>query len=190
MTIPTRLAMAPRRRRAPPARIKIKGIQGGVATFGSPGPNDDVWRRQLKIALGTSSDAFLDMTLHQLFYAAQLNGQGPSEMAINAAIAMIGAAAPDNEIVAALAVQMAVTHMVAMAMMARIGGAGGFASRLPGLASASAKLLRAYFGQVETLRRLRGGGGDQHIRVEHVHVHEGGQAMVGGFVSSSKAGVK
>jgi hypothetical protein len=172
-----------RRPRRP--RVKIKGIQGGVATFGSPGPKDDVWRQQLKAVLGTASDAFVDTTLHQLAYAAQLTGQGFSEVAINAAIAMIGAAAPDNEIVAALAVQMAVTHMVAMAMMARIGGAGGFSSRLPGLASASAKLLRAYFGQVETLRRMRGGGGDQHIRVEHVHVHEGGQAIVGA-ISRSK----
>jgi hypothetical protein len=32
--------------------------------------------------------------------------------------------------------------------------------------------------QIETYRRLRGGG-EQNIRVEHVHVHEGGQAIVG-----------
>src|SRR5262245_4383925 len=32
--------------------------------------------------------------------------------------------------------------------------------------------------QVETLRRLRHGG-DQHVRVEHVHVNEGGQAVIG-----------
>jgi hypothetical protein len=32
--------------------------------------------------------------------------------------------------------------------------------------------------QVETLRRLRHGG-DQYVRVEHVHVSDGGQAIVG-----------
>ena len=75
--------------------------------------------------------------------------------------------------------------MVAMAVMARIGGAGGSSVRLPGLASASAKLLRAYFGQIETFRRLRAGG-EQNIRVEHVHVHDGGQAIVGGVISRPK----
>jgi hypothetical protein len=46
------------------------------------------------------------------------------------------------------------------------------------LGATAAKLLRAYCTQIETLRRLRGSG-NQSIRVEHVHVHEGGQAIVG-----------
>jgi hypothetical protein len=45
-------------------------------------------------------------------------------------------------------------------------------------ASAAAKLMRAYATQVETLRRLRNGG-SQIVRVEHVHVNEGGQALIG-----------
>ena len=42
------------------------------------------------------------------------------------------------------------------------------------MASAAARLLRAYATQVEALRRLRNGG-SQTVRVEHVHVNEGGQ---------------
>ena len=38
--------------------------------------------------------------------------------------------------------------------------------------------MRAYATQVETLRRLRNGG-SQVVRVEHVHVNEGGQAIIG-----------
>ena len=79
---------------------------------------------------------------------------------------------------AALAIQSACTHMVAMVMFGRIGGGHGGPHRLPGLGSTAAKLSRAYCTQIETYRRLRGGG-DQNIRVEHVHVHEGGQAIVG-----------
>jgi hypothetical protein len=164
--------------RKPPARIRIKGIQGNVASFASPGPTEQVWRKQLKTTLGTVSDAFVDMALHHLERAARMPGDGPSDMAINGAIAMIAARAPSDEIEAALALQMACTHMAAMAVMSRIGGAGGGPQRLPGLASASAKLLRAFCTQVETYRRLRVGG-EQNIRVEHVHVHEGGQAIVG-----------
>jgi hypothetical protein len=165
-------------RRSPPASIRIKSIQGNVVSFASPGPADHIWRRQLKTALGTESDAFVDMTLHHLERAARMPGAGPSDMAINGAIAVITAFAPKNEMEAALALQAACTHMVAMVMMARIGGGHGGPHRLPGLASASAKLLRAYCTQIETYRRLRGGG-EQNIRVEHVHVHEGGQAIVG-----------
>src|SRR5450759_3694608 len=165
-------------RRAPPASIKIKGIQGNVVSFASPGPTEPASREQLKATLGTVSDAFVDMALHHLERAARIPADGPSDMAINGAIAMIAAFAPQNEVEAALALQAACTHMVAMAVMSRIGGTGGGPHRLPGLASASAKLLRAYCTQVETYRRLRGRG-DQNIRVEHVHVHEGGQAIVG-----------
>ena len=46
------------------------------------------------------------------------------------------------------------------------------------MASAAARLLRAYAAQVEALRRLRNGN-SQTVRVEHVHVNEGGQAVIG-----------
>jgi hypothetical protein len=46
------------------------------------------------------------------------------------------------------------------------------------LAAAADRLLCTYAGQFEAYRRLRDGG-DQYVRVEHVHVNEGGQAIVG-----------
>ena len=49
-----------------------------------------------------------------------------------------------------------------------------------------ARLLRAYAAQVEALRRLRNGG-SQIVRVEHVYVNEGGQAIIGN-VRSGTAG--
>jgi hypothetical protein len=36
----------------------------------------------------------------------------------------------------------------------------------------------AYATQVETLRRLRHGA-EQYVRVEHVHINDGGQAVIG-----------
>jgi hypothetical protein len=38
--------------------------------------------------------------------------------------------------------------------------------------------MRAFATQVEVLRRLRQGG-QQVVRVEHVHIHDGGQAVIG-----------
>lgn len=169
---------AGRSRRSPPVQIKLKNIQANVPSFGSPGMNESIWREQLKAAFGTASDAFVAVSLRQLERAARIPSEGTSEDAINAAIAMIAAVKPVNETEAAMALQMACTHSVAMAVMGRIGGASGGPHRLPGLASATAKLIRAFATTAETLRRQRSGG-DQHIRVEHVHVHDGGQAIVG-----------
>jgi hypothetical protein len=47
---------------------------------------------------------------------------------------------------------------------------------------AAARLLRAYATQVETIRRLSSGG-SQVVRVEHVHVNEAGQALIGNVSS-------
>jgi hypothetical protein len=38
--------------------------------------------------------------------------------------------------------------------------------------------MRTFTNQVETLKRYRSGA-QQTVKVEHVHVHEGGQAIVG-----------
>lgn len=178
-------ATSRRPRRSGPVRIRIKGIQGNVVSFGSPSPTDLTWRKQLKTAFGTASDAFVDMALHHLERAARMPGDGASDVSINAALAMIAAFAPRNEVEAGLALQAACTHMVAMVMMARIGGGHGGDRRLPALASAAAKLMRVHCMQVETFRRQQGGG-DQNIRVEHVHVHKGGQAIVGAVSSRPK----
>jgi hypothetical protein len=99
------------------------------------------------------------------------------------ALALIEAAAPRNEVEGALAVQMACAHAAAMAILARFRGGGGSEGRVAALATAAARLLRAYSVQVETLRRLRHGG-DQYVRVEHVHVNDGGQAIVGNVKSA------
>jgi hypothetical protein len=167
-----------RPRRSAPVRVKIKNIQGNVVSFSSAGPTDRVWRKQLKEVLGTVSDAFVDMALQQLERAARLSDQGPSNVSINGALAIIAAFAPRNEAEAALALQAACAHMVAMVLMARIGDGYGGSRRLPALASGAAKLMRVYCLQVETMRRLRNGG-TQVIRVERLEVSDNAQAIIG-----------
>ncbi|MGC1863857.1 MAG: hypothetical protein WA733_22740 [Methylocystis sp.] len=73
---------------------------------------------------------------------------------------------------------MACTNSAAMGLLARLGGGGGSDRRVAALGSAAGRLLKAFATQVELLRRLRHGTG-QYVRVEHVHIHEGGQAVIG-----------
>jgi hypothetical protein len=162
----------------PPVRVRLKRI---TASYSKPYPPDGLakeWWDRLKKALGTSSSHFVNASLLQLQNAARTPYAGISETAVNAALAMIEAAAPRDEIEGALAVQMACTHSAAMVVLSSLGGGGGSERRVTALASAAARLLRAYATQVETLRRLRHGA-EQYVRVEHVHINDGGQAVVG-----------
>jgi hypothetical protein len=66
-----------------------------------------------------------------------------------------------------------ITHTAAMVVLGTFAGGHGSDRSLAVRATTAARLLRAYATQVETLRRLRNGG-SQLVRVEHVHVNDGG----------------
>ncbi len=168
----------------PPVRVKLRRINANCAKNYPPDGETKVWWTRLKKALGTSSSDFVNASLSQLQAAARLPFSGVSEVGVNAALAMIEGAAPKDEIEGALAVQMACTHSAAMAVLARLGGGGGSEGRVVALGSAAARLLRAYSTQVEVFRRLRHGG-NQYVRVEHVHVNDGGQAVIGNVKPAS-----
>jgi hypothetical protein len=108
-----------------------------------------------------------------------------SELAVNSALALIEATEPKNEIEAALAVQMVCTHTAAMAILTSLQHGYPSERRTPLLSTAASRLLRAYATQVETLRRLKHGG-SQFVRVEHVHVNKGGQAVIGNVGPTGK----
>ena len=169
-----------------PVRVKLRRVNANVSKAYPPDGENQVWWTRLKQALGTRSSDFVNASLYQLQSAARLPCSGISEIALNAALAMIEAAAPKDEIESALVVQMACTHAAAMAVLARLGGGHGSERRVAALGSAAARLLRAYSTQVEVLRRLRHGG-YQYVRVEHVHINDGGQAIIGN-VKPDKSG--
>ena len=171
--------------RRPPVRVRTRRITASFAKLYPPDGEGKIWWGRLKKALGTGSSDFVNASLHQLQAAAQLPGSGISETGINAALAMIEGFAPQNEVEAALAVQMACTHIATMSVMARLGPGGGPEDRAVRLASAAARLLRAFSTQFEAYRRLRHGG-DQFVRVEHVHINEGAQAVIGNVLPQER----
>ena len=120
----------------------------------------------------------MNASLLQLQAAARSPFGTISETHINAALAMIEAAAPKDEIEGALAVQMACTHTAAMAILAKLDSGFGTERRIALFGSAAARLMKAYAMQMEVLRRLRNGG-QQCIRVEHVNIDDGGVAVIG-----------
>ena len=165
-------------RRLPPVRVKVWRTDGKLAKVHPPDGEAKNWWRRLNKALGTTSSDFVNASLFQIQAAARSPLGGISDLSMNAALAMIEAAAPKDEIEAALAVQMAACHVAAMAVLAKMDVAFATERRVAAFGSAAARLMRAYATQVEVLRRLRSGG-HQYVRVEHVHVNDGGQAVIG-----------
>jgi len=98
---------------------------------------------------------------------------------------------PGDELEGVIAAQLIAAHNAAMECYRRaMIGEQTFEGRRENLSQAN-KLSRTYAALLDTLNRHRGKG-QQKITVEHVHVHEGGQAIVGnvesrgGFASKAK----
>ena len=164
-----------------PVRLKLHRIHANHAKAYPPDGNSKLWWSRLQRALGTSSSDFVNAALAQLMAAARLPGGGICPVAMNAALAMIEGQRPKDEVEAAIVMQMACAHGAAMMLLARFGGGGGGDRRVQSLAHATARIITAFNHSAETLRRRRQGG-SQYMRIDHVHVTEGGQAVIGNVV--------
>ena len=170
-------------KRPAPVKVRLKRINCNEAQSYPPDWQHKEWWQRLKNALGTASSDFVNASLIQLTSAARLPMGGISATAVNAALAFIESAKPQEEVECALLIQMVCTHTAAMAVLGRLGGGHGGDRSVAMMATAAARLVRAYATQVEALRRLRNGG-SQFVRVEHVHINEGGQALIGNVRST------
>jgi hypothetical protein len=74
--------------------------------------------------------------------------------------------------------QVACAHGASMTLLARFEGGGGGDRRVQSLAHATARLMNAFSNAADTLRK-RQNGSSQYMRIEHVHVGEGAQAVIG-----------
>jgi hypothetical protein len=164
-------------------RVKLERINCNVSRSLPPEGDHHVWMERLKAALGTASIEFVDATLYQLQAAARLPNSGVSEIAVNAALAMIEGERPRGETECAIVVQMACLHSATMAVLGCLGGGHGGDRHVVAAATAASRLSRSFAILVETLRRLRSGG-SQIIRIERVEVKEGGQAVIGNINKS------
>ena len=103
-------------------------------------------------------------------------GENPrSERDINQVLAAVAGIGAKDEIEGMLATQMVATHTAIITTLHRQKQSETLLER-ERYENLAVKVLRTFAAQVEALQRHRGKG-QQHIRVEHVDVHAGGQAM-------------
>jgi hypothetical protein len=171
-----RSRIADRRR---PVRTKVQSKRYGSRTFVSTHADAAGFRTRLADALGSVSPDFLEASLHQLIQVASHCdcAEGGAELELNASLALVQSVRPTNELEAALALQLAATHRLAMETMGRL-RRGMTRSNADVYGRLSTRLLHAFAAQVEALEKLRRGG-KQVVRIERVTLGEGAQAIIG-----------
>jgi hypothetical protein len=138
----------------------------------------------LALAFGTTEAAVANILLNNLINAAcdGTSSHSPSEQDVNGVLAAVHGIGANDEIEAMLAVQMVATHFAATRALRRLKGSD-MVSQQDSNGNLAVKLLRTFTAQTEALQRYRGKG-QQKVTVEHVHVHTGGQAIVGSVSQS------
>jgi hypothetical protein len=163
-----------KRRRAPKLQVISKPGKPFVIDFPSP-----VGLARFMSAFGTSEVAHANLMLYGIVNAACDGSPAnpPSERDINQVLAAVTGIGAKDEIEGMLATQMVATHAAIITTLRRLKDSETLLQR-DRYGSLAAKLLRTFTAQVEALQRYRGKG-QQKVTVEHVHVHAGGQAIVG-----------
>jgi len=163
-----------------PMRVSVKWeeVPGGHTAV-SPHTDDVGHTAQMVSAMGTASTAFMlrNFTSLEVAVRARDGNLGDEDVSVNAALALVAAVAPENEVEGALAIQIASNHALTMEMLCRPKTTSNV-DHLALYGNMAVKLQRTFTAQLEALARLRGKG-QQTVRVEHVTVAPGGQAIVG-----------
>jgi hypothetical protein len=134
----------------------------------------------LKIIGGSQSDDWNNILANQAMQALWLkhSDEDSRSRQYSATVAALVGIGPKDEIEGMIAAQLLAAHHSAMECYRRaMLGEQTFGGRQESLNQAN-KLSRTLAALVEVLDRHRGKG-QQKVTVEHVHVHSGGQAVVG-----------
>ena len=177
--------LARRKVKRPCPHLQVKNGQDGNITI-EPDHVDLATASKLMLeSIGTGSYDFYVGLLEQL---STLNRKGGkvSEAEINFMLAAINGIEPRDEAEAMLAAQMTAIHMATI-NAARYLGSADMLPQHDSATNALNKLTRTYAMQMETLKKYRRGN-EQTVNVKHVHVNEGGQAIVGNV--STREGVQ
>jgi hypothetical protein len=149
-----------------------------TATLVANDPNDR--KGELKQIGGSQSDNWNQILANQTLSTLWLahSKEESRDRQYTATVAALVGIGPKDELEGMIAAQLIAAHNAAMECYRRaMIGEQTFEGRRENLHQAN-KLSRSYAVLLDTLNRHRGKG-QQKVTVEHVHVHAGGQAVVG-----------
>jgi hypothetical protein len=134
--------------------------------------------RRVTKTFGTGNEKLALHWIHQVMSTLPAADDEPQADLLTRVWPAIQGIAPQDEIEGMLAVQMVAVHNVALDQLRRAAHPHQNAADYAAASANAAKLLRVFREQLQVLQRYRGKG-QQKVTVEHVHVHAGGQAIVG-----------
>ena len=124
------------------------------------------------------SDTLISQTQHTMYYGG-VDDDAFKKKALSTAEALMSVN-PQNELEGMLGAQMIATHTAAMECFKRAMIASVSLELRDRELNQANKLVRSYAVLLESLQRYRGKGESrQKVTVEHVHIHDGAQAIVG-----------
>ena len=134
----------------------------------------------LKSIGGSQSDCFNAMLGDQAMRAMWIENSDAAgrERLQKAAFGALAGIAPNDELEGMMAAQLFAAHNAAMECYGRAMNGDQFLSAWRESLNQANKLSRTFATLLDTLNKHRGKG-QQKVTVEHVHVNEGGQAVVG-----------
>jgi len=135
---------------------------------------------ELKFIGGSHSDKWNGALANQTMQALWTNNADENEQQnlMDATVAALMGIEPNDELEGMMAAQLIASHNASMECYRRaMIGEQSFEGRKENLNQAN-KLSRTWTTLLDALNKHRGKG-QQKVTVEHVHVHSGGQAVVG-----------
>ncbi|MHC4072181.1 MAG: hypothetical protein ACYSUD_09360 [Planctomycetota bacterium] len=178
------LAKHRERSRTKPLKFRDTKTESGSPRITPEDVSLDVALAKMTDALGTADLGLQNYLLQQIaplyrgFADREQYHHEKMAMFCNIAMAILSGIQPQDEIEGMLAVQMIGTHNMAMETLERAMLTGQTDIGKDLNAKQAAKMMRVFVAQMEALKKYRTGG-QQKMTVKHVHVNEGGQAIVG-----------
>lgn len=140
-------------------------------------PSGDTYKEIMALFGTQDRDAFA-LLLGHLVSATGCVDRKEHGQIINQIMPLLHAINPADELESMVGAQMISVHFAAMKMTARALKPGQTMEGINNYINLSTKLTRTFLAQVECLDKRRGKG-QQKMTVEHVHVGDGGQAVIG-----------
>ena len=161
--------------RGPRLKVTINASDAGQVEAEHP----NIWVGTLALmqAVGTTDLDFFDGLMRHLVNAGTGKGERASEQGANFMLAVVKGIEPRDQIEAMLAAQMAAVHNATMTFARRLAHVD-IIPQQDSAQNAFNKLARTFAAQVAALKDYRSKG-EQKMTVQHVHVAEGAQAIVG-----------
>jgi hypothetical protein len=142
---------------------------------------------------GSKSDRFNNSLIDSMVKTGWFpTGMSDEDRATKLFVAVTGLQAfrPNDEVEAMLCAQAMAAHHASMECSRRAMLPDQPFEAAQGLRKAAANASHTFIELLAALDRRRGKGGQQVVRVEHVHVHRGGQAIVGNVEAGETAATK